>query len=104
MNRSEKRGEIRCLTGLFARQEAKVAQLTEAMNRAGTATEKAAVAEALLIEVDVLLECEQFDLGSADCRLCTGFSKLRHQTATLVVEAGRLHDRRPPAVADRRRA
>ena len=103
MNRSGQRGEIRCPTGLFARQEARVAQLTEAMNRAGTATEKAAVAEALLIDVDVLLECEQCDRGSADCRLCTGFSKLRHQTATLVVEAGRLHDRRSRA-ADRRRS
>jgi len=104
MNRREKRGEIHCPSGLFARLEARVAQLTEAMNRAGTAAGKAAMAEALLVEVDALLDCEQYDLDSADCRLCAGFAKLRRQTAALVVESGRLHERRPRATAESRRS
>ena len=103
MSHSEKRGDIRCRIGLFSRQETRVTQLTEAINRACTATEKAAAAEALTKEVDVLLECEEYDEGSADCRLCRGFSELRRQTAALVVKAGRLDDRSRRVATDRRR-
>ena len=84
---------VQCPIGLFPRQEAQVAQLTEALNRAPTAAEKAPWAESLIQAVDVLLACEQYDAGRLHCRLCRNFSELRRKTAALVVKAGHLADR-----------
>lgn len=81
---------IHCPTGLYPRQEAEVARLTEAINRARTAVEKAPWAQRLIEAVDMLLACEQCDEKSMDCRLCRNFSALRRKTASLVVQAGRL--------------
>jgi Mor family transcriptional regulator len=85
-----RQASIRCAIGLFPRQEAEIAQLTQAINRAPTAAEKAPWARELIEAVDVLLACERYDEGSVDCRLCRNFSELRRKTATLVVKAGRL--------------
>jgi len=93
---------IHCPIGLFHKQEAEVARLTQAINQAHMATEKAPWAEALIEAVDVLLACERYDEESLDCRLCRNFSELRRKTAALVVKAGHLDDRRRPT-ADRRR-
>ena len=79
---------VQCPIGLFPRQEAQVARLTEALNRAPTAAEKAPWAESLIQAVDVLLACEQYDAGRLHCRLCRNFSELRRKTAALVVKAG----------------
>ena len=81
---------IRCPIGLFPRQEAEIARLTQEINRATTAADKAPWAQALMEAVDVLLACEQYDEQSLDCRLCRNFSELRRKTAALVVKAGRL--------------
>ena len=81
---------IHCTTGLFSRQEEEIARLTQEINQARTAAEKAPWAQALIETVDVLLECEQYDEGSMDCRLCRNFSELRRKTAALVIKAGRL--------------
>ena len=81
---------IRCPIGLFPRQEAEIARLTQEINRAPTAADKAPWAQALMEAVDVLLACEQYDEQSLDCRLCRNFSELRRKTAALVVKAGRL--------------
>lgn len=89
-----RRASIYCPIGLFFRQEEEIARLTQEINQARTAAEKAPWAQALIETVDVLLACEQYDEGSMDCRLCRNFSELRRKTAALVVEAGRLEDRR----------
>jgi hypothetical protein len=102
MSPGEKRGRICCRAGLFHRQEARVSQLTEAINRAATAGEKAKAAEGIVEEVDVLLGCDEYDEGSVDCRLCRSLSGLRRQTGRLVVKAGRLDDGKDRAGADRR--
>jgi hypothetical protein len=81
---------VQCPIDLFPRQEAEVARLTEALNRAPTAAEKAPWAEALIQAVDVLLACEQYDAGRVHCRLCRNFSELRRKTAALVAKAGHL--------------
>ena len=94
MRETGRRASIHCPIGLFPRQEEEIARLTQAINQARTAAEKAPWAQALIETVDVLLACEQYDEGSMDCRLCRNFSELRRKTAALVVEAGRLEDRR----------
>ncbi len=94
MRETGRRASIHCPTGLFPRQEEEIAHLTREINQARTAAEKAPWAQALIETVDVLLACEQYDEESLDCRLCRNFSELRRKTAALVVEAGRLEDRR----------
>ena len=88
------RGDIHCPVGLFHQQEGRVAQLTDQINQAPTASEKAGPAQALAEEMDVLLECEAYDGASTDCRLCRGLAELRSKTAALVVKAGALDARR----------
>jgi hypothetical protein len=89
-----RQARIHCSTGLFPRREEEIARLTQEINQARTAAEKAPWAQALIETVDVLLACEQYDEGSMDCRLCRNFSELRRKTAALVIKAGRLDDRR----------
>lgn len=91
MNRQ---ASIHCPIGLFPRQEEEIAHLTQEINHARTAAEKAPWAQALIEAVDVLLACEQYDGKSLDCRLCRNFSELRHKTASLVIKAGRLDVKR----------
>jgi hypothetical protein len=91
---TSRQASIHCPIGLFPRQEEEVACLTQEINRARTAAEKAPWAQALIKAVDVLLACEQYDQESLDCRLCRNFSELRRKTAALVIKAGRLNDRR----------
>lgn len=89
-----RQANIHCPIGFFPRQEEEIAHLTEEINWARTAAEKAPWAQALIEAADVLLACEQYDEDSLDCRLCRNFSELRRKTAALVIKAGRLGDRR----------
>jgi len=96
---------IHCPSGLFCKQEKQVTRLTDSINEARTAAEKAPWALKLMEVVDVLLVCERYDDESLDCRLCHSFSALRRKTAALVVKAARLSCRsfahRCPASAPR---
>ncbi|MBI4759381.1 MAG: hypothetical protein HY783_10375 [Chloroflexi bacterium] len=99
-----RQASIRCPIGLFPRQEEEIARLTREIDQARAAAQKAPWAQALFEAVDVLLACEQYDEESLDCRLCRNFSGLRRKTATLVIKAGRLDDRRRRTADDRRRS
>lgn len=90
MRKRGKQESIRCPIGLFSEQEEEIERLTEAINRASTAAEKAPWAQELIEAVHVLLACEQYDEENVNCRLCRNFSELRRKTAGLVVKAGRL--------------
>ena len=92
MRETGRQAGIRCPTGLFPRQEVEVARLTQAINRASTAAEKAPWAQELIETVGMLLACEEYDERSMHCRLCRNFSELRRKTAVLVIKAGRLSD------------
>ncbi|MBI4770540.1 MAG: hypothetical protein HY784_09070 [Chloroflexi bacterium] len=93
---------IRCPIDLFPRQEAEIARLTAAINRARpiprsaragsreSAPGKVPRAQELIEAVEVLLACERYDESSIACRLCRNFSQLRRKTAALVVKAERL--------------
>ena len=85
---------INCPIGLFPRQEAEMVRLTELINRARSAVDKAPSAELLIQEVDVLLACQAYDDQSVDCHLCREFSQLRRKTAAIIVAAGKLPVRR----------
>jgi len=90
MSRRDRPAGIRCPTGLFPRQEAEIARLTQEINQARTATEKAPWAQELIGAVEVLLACEEYDEADLHCRLCRNFSELRRKTAALVIKAGHL--------------
>ncbi len=94
MIRGEKGSNIHCPSGLFARQEAEVNRVTQAINQARRATEKAGWAQVLIEVVAVLLECDEYDEESQHCRLCQEFSELRRKTAALVVKAAQLQEHR----------
>jgi Mor family transcriptional regulator len=86
----DRQASIHCPIGLFPGQEEEIGRLTQAINQARTAAEKAPWAQALIETVDVLLACEQYDEGSMDCGLCRNFSELRRKAAALVIKAGHL--------------
>jgi len=94
MSRAEGQADIHCPISLFATQEGEVIRLTQAINQAPRAAEKAVWAQALIEEVDLLLGCEQYDEENLNCRLCRQFSELRRKTAALIVRAGQLQERR----------
>ena len=102
MRPGEQRSDIRCPAGLFSRHEARIAQLTEAINRASTAREKAEPAEALRQEADALLQCEEYEAESVDCGLCQNLAELRRGAAALVIQAGAVEAHRSGAGDDRR--
>jgi hypothetical protein len=87
VNGSGRQKSICCPIDLFPKKEAKIERLTEAINRAPTAAEKAPLAQDLIDVVDVLLACEAYDEENVNCRLCQNFSKLRRKTATLILKA-----------------
>ena len=82
---------IECPIGLFPRQEAEIGRLTTDINQARTAAQKAPYAQDLIEAVNALLDCVAYDQENLNCRLCRGFSELRHKTATLIIKAGSLN-------------
>ena len=79
---------IQCPIGLFARREAEIEQLTEAMNAAAAAREKVPFARDLIEAAGVLLACASHDPANPNCGLCRSIATLRMQTANLIVEFG----------------
>jgi|GEM_PF-6864904 len=82
--------EIDCPIDLFGPTERRIASITEAINRASNAAQKAPLAEDLQREVATLLACTAHDTDNPNCRLCREFSQLRDKTAALILRAARL--------------
>jgi len=77
---------------LFLAEEKKIKRITDRINEAETFGEKAKQAQELLDEVDVLLQCENYDKKNFDCVNCRRISNIRRETANLFVkpkEAGK---------------
>ncbi|MCG2769721.1 MAG: hypothetical protein L6435_15285 [Anaerolineae bacterium] len=68
----------------FSAQERICVSLTERLNVARTAAEKAARAEELIEAVQELLDCKEYEEESLDCQYCRNVSLLRKKTAELV--------------------
>ncbi|MBL7184103.1 MAG: hypothetical protein ISS50_06600 [Anaerolineae bacterium] len=77
---------IRCPR--FSAQERICIGLTERINNARTAAEKAARAGELIEAVQELLDCEEYEEGRLDCQYCRDVSLLRKKTAELVCKVG----------------
>lgn len=78
---------------VFLNQETEIKTLTERINKAQRAKEKAEIAQALLEEVNVLLNCQEYDDNRMDCINCWAVSNLRKKTAELVIKAGKALDK-----------
>jgi hypothetical protein len=77
--------QIHCPIRLFESCEVRIRALTGSINEAQGA-EKGALAQALLEEVEQLLDCKDFDNSNENCVICRNFSELRKNTAALVVK------------------
>jgi len=90
MVRKMTEAKIKC--PLFLAEEKKIKKITDDINEAGTFGEKAKEAQGLLDEVEVLLDCENYDKKNSDCVNCHRVSNIRMETANLFVkpkEAGK---------------
>ncbi len=77
---------------LFLVEEKKIKRITDGINEAETLGKKAEKAKELLDEVDILLQCENYDEKNPDCVNCRRISNIRRETANLFVkpkEAGK---------------
>ncbi|SJZ58666.1 hypothetical protein SAMN02745126_01740 [Enhydrobacter aerosaccus] len=80
---------IACPIDIFDAVEEEIRRLSMAINRAPS-SDKRELANQLLEQVSRLLECDAYDPGNENCRLCRGISTLRRKTATLIETAAAL--------------
>lgn len=79
---------IQCPT--FLKQEPDINKLTNSINQAEAVQEKAAFALELQKEVNVLLECPDYNRERADCRNCHFLATVRKRVADVVILARKL--------------
>jgi IMP cyclohydrolase len=79
---------INCLT--FQKQEIVIKEITNQINSAKTISEKAAFAEKLREEVNILLSCMDYDKRNVGCNNCISIASLREKTADLIIKAKKL--------------
>ena len=74
----------------FQKQELVAKNVTAKINEAKEVLKKAAFAEELQKEVDVLLSCPDYDQKSVECTNCHFIASVRKKTAGLIIQAKRL--------------
>ena len=84
----EPKPEINC--PIFLKREWTIKQLTRDINEAKSISDKADRAMHLKNEVEMLLSCEKYDQKNEDCKNCQTISKLRKQTAELLLKVKEL--------------
>ena len=82
------KSKINCKT--FQRQELVIKDITDKINQAKGVLEKARFAEDLHKEVEVLLNCSDYDDKKLDCKNCRFIANLRKKTAGLIIKAKKL--------------
>jgi len=75
---------------IFRKQESIIQDVTGKINRSNGIMERAGFAEELIKEVDVLLSCSYYNVGTSDCKNCHFNSTLRKRTACLILKAKKL--------------
>lgn len=83
-----KKPGIKCAT--FLKQEPLIEKLTNSINQAEDAKEKATHALDLQKEIQVLLECPDYKSNGIDCRSCHFLATVRKRTADLIILARKL--------------
>ena len=84
----KKEAGIQCPT--FLKQEPGINKLTESINQAEDVREKAAFAQELQKEVNVLMECPDYKSDGVDCRNCHFLATVRKRVADVVILARKL--------------
>ena len=85
-----KKEEVKISCLIFQKQEPIIKDLTEKINIAKEVQEKAKFAEELQKEVDVLLNCPDYDNRKLDCKNCYFVAILRKKTANIIIKAKKL--------------
>lgn len=75
---------------IFKKQEVVIKDITDKINAAKGIEGKAALAEELGKEVEVLLSCPDYDSEKSDCRNCDFVANLRKKTVGLIKHARKL--------------
>ena len=75
---------------IFLQQEKEIKILTDKINRNKEPLEKSRLAQELLQEVVILINCDEFKEANVDCRYCRKISKLRAETANMVLNAAKI--------------
>lgn len=75
---------------LFQTQERTIRGITDKINRAEEIQQKAAPALELQKEVDVILDCPDYDAAQLDCINCRFIAHFRKKTAALITKAQKL--------------
>ncbi|MFA4889625.1 MAG: hypothetical protein WC628_08660 [Candidatus Omnitrophota bacterium] len=84
----EKEAKISC--SIFQKQEPVIKHITEKINSAAGVKDKAEFADELQREVEVLLNCADFDEKTLDCKNCHFIANLRKKTADIIIKAKKL--------------
>jgi len=74
----------------FQKQELVVKDITAQINEDKEVLKKAAFAEELQKEVDVLLSCPDYNKKSVECTNCHFIANVRKKTAALIIKAKKL--------------
>ena len=82
------KSKINCKT--FQKQELVIKDITDKINQAKGVLEKARFAEDLHKEVEVLLNCSDYDDKGLDCKNCHFIANLRKKTVGLIIKAKEL--------------
>lgn len=80
--------EITCF--IFQKQEPVIKEITDKINKAKGAQEKAGFADELQKEVNVLLTCVDYKDALLGCKNCRFIANLRKKTADLIIKAKEL--------------
>ncbi|MBS1165402.1 MAG: hypothetical protein H6R00_1427 [Proteobacteria bacterium] len=90
MNSGAGVAQIVCPAGIFAGREAEIVRLTDTLNRTANLKAKAAESTLLREAADQLLVCTFREADNINCRLCQEFSRLRVNTADLILRTAQL--------------
>jgi len=74
----------------FQKQETVLKDIASKINAIEGVTGKAALAEELRAEADVLLACQDFNEASLDCKNCRFVAGLRKKTAGIIIKMKKL--------------
>ena len=84
----KKRSKINC--PIFQKQEPIVKEITNNINKAKGVQEKAGFSKELRKEIDVLLNCSDYDEKRLDCSNCRFIANLRKKAVDLIIKTKKL--------------
>ena len=83
-----KLGRVKC--AIFQPKNESIEKITQKINKAQNIKEKASLVKYLLKDVEDLLSCKYFDKKRSGCKICQYISKIRKETAGLILKVEQL--------------